>query len=86
MNVSFYLKGDYEDFHALRQRKNKANFTCPKGVEQSSGTGRKNNRSEHLFIDEMMQKFHFSTNTLVPSGIILIDGRTPRLHRMQRCE
>jgi len=25
MSVSIYMKGDYEEFHALRQRKNKAN-------------------------------------------------------------
>ena len=65
---------------------NKTNFTYPKGVEQNSGAGWKNNRSEYLFINRMMQKFHFSTNTLVPSSIILIDGRTPRLHRILRSE
>jgi len=25
MTLSVYMKGDYEEFHALRQRKNKAN-------------------------------------------------------------
>jgi len=25
MGVSVYMKGDYEDFHALRRRQNKAN-------------------------------------------------------------
>jgi len=25
MSLSTYMKGDYEDFHALRRRKNKAN-------------------------------------------------------------
>jgi len=25
MSVSLYMKGDYEDFHALRRRKNKPN-------------------------------------------------------------
>ena len=34
----------------------KANFTYPKGVEQISGAGWKNNRSEYLFINRMMQK------------------------------
>ena len=56
----------------------KANFTYPKGVEQSSGAGWKSNRSDYLFINRKMQKFRFSTNTLVPSSIILIDGQTPR--------
>jgi hypothetical protein len=61
-----------------KTKPNKANFTYPKGVEQGSGIGWKNNRSEYLFIDRMMQKFHFSTNTLLLSSIILVDGRTPR--------
>jgi len=25
MSLSIYMKGDYEEFHALRRRKNKAN-------------------------------------------------------------
>ena len=26
MSLSIYMKGDYEEFHALRRRKNKANL------------------------------------------------------------
>jgi len=41
MSVSIYMKGGYEEFHALRRRKNKpnskpnkANLADPKGVEK----------------------------------------------------
>ena len=41
-------------------------------------------RSESLLHnDRMRRKYHFFSNTSVSPGIILIDGRTPRLHRMQ---
>ena len=29
MSVSIYMKGIYEEFHALGRRKNKANQACP---------------------------------------------------------
>jgi len=29
MSLSIYAKGDYEEFHALRRRKNKAKQACP---------------------------------------------------------
>jgi len=38
MSLSIYIKGDYEEFHALRRRKNKANFGILRAQEISGRT------------------------------------------------
>jgi len=45
MSLSIYMKGDYDEFYALRRRKNKANskpisesYPPPKGTGRGKGT------------------------------------------------
>jgi len=76
------MKGDYEEFHALRRRKNKANqsqsqnSTHPRGMGRKRVPGEENNRSEYLFINRMMQKFiFFSGISLLLSNLKVLKSR-----------
>jgi len=48
MNVCVYLKGDYEDFHALDRRKNKANSKPNKANPPAFGRKSETRRMENL--------------------------------------
>ena len=88
MSISIYMKGDYEEFHALRRRKNKANskpiYILPRRTPSSQ---RKKKYNQYITSQRSLRSRRLiKKNKLVPSTTFSAGSEWNRRGRRQNNE